>query len=167
MSFSPVPLYLFRNLTDISPEFLGEIGVKLLMLDLDNTIAAYSEQSLAKSIALWSERVVGCGVRLFIVSNNARNKRVETFAKALSVGYAAGASKPSPKVVLRTIEEFGFKQDESALVGDQIFADALAANRAGIISIIVRPRRFTNPLLVIRYALEMPFRAMCGNKMFR
>ena len=167
MSFSPVPAYLFRDLTDIPAEFLEEIGIKFLMLDLDNTVAAYSEKSLAESVASWSKRVAQHGVRMFIVSNSTRDKRVETFAQALGVGFVISASKPSPKAVLRTIMESGFDQSESALVGDQVFTDALAANRAGITSIIVRPKRFTNPFLALRYALEAPFRAMCGNKMFR
>ena len=58
----------------------------------------------------------------------------------------------------------GLRADQSALVGDQIFTDALAANRAGIISMIVSPKRLRNPLLVLRYAVESPFRAMCRNR---
>jgi HAD superfamily phosphatase (TIGR01668 family) len=164
MSFSPIPRYLFRSLTDISPEFLKKLGVRFLMLDLDNTVAAYSERSPSNNVALWSERAKECGIKLYIVSNSVHNKRVEAFAKALHIGFVMDASKPSPKIVLRTMEEYRYNLNESALVGDQIFTDTLAANRAGIMSIIVRPCRFTNPLLAIRYALEMPFRAMCRNK---
>jgi len=59
----------------------------------------------------------------------------------------------------------GFSSDVSALAGDQVFTDTLAANLAGVVSISVRPRRFTNPLLKLRYFIELPFRAMCKNKM--
>jgi hypothetical protein len=72
--------------------------------------------------------------------------------------------KPSPKSLLQAMETAGFGADVSALAGDQIMTDALAANRAGIVSIIVRPRRFTNPFLALRYYIEVPFRAMCKNK---
>ena len=166
MSFSPIPRYSFRNLTDVSPEFLIKIGVKLLMLDLDNTVAAYSESSPSDSIVSWIARIKEHGVKLFIVSNSVRSGRVEAFSDALKIGFVLGASKPSPKIVTGTINEFGFRPGESALVGDQIYTDTLAANRAGAISIIVRPRRFTNPLLALRYALEAPFRAICRHKMW-
>jgi len=164
MSFSPVPQYSFRELTDISPEFLAGIGVRFLMLDLDNTVAAYSESIPSDSVALWSDRMAERGIVSHIVSNSVRDGRVETFAQALRVGYAKGASKPSPRVVARTMNESGFQPGESALIGDQIYTDTIAANRAGAVSIIVRPRRFTNPFLALRYALEAPFRAMCRNK---
>ena len=161
MSFSPVPRYSFRELTDISPEFLTRIGVKFLMLDLDNTVAAYSESSPSESVVSWFARLKERGIELFIVSNSARSARVEAFSNALKIGFVMGASKPSPKIVARTMKESGYDPGESALVGDQIYTDTLAANRAGVISIIVRPRRFTNPFLAMRYALEAPFRVIC------
>jgi len=167
MSFSPIPRYSFRKLTDISPEFLVNLGVKFLMLDLDNTVAAYSESAPSDSVAMWSARVAEYGIVSYIVSNSVRVGRVETFAQALCIGYVKGASKPSSKVVTRTIKESGFEPGESALVGDQVYTDTIAANRAGAISIIVKPRRFTNPFLALRYALEAPFRAMCKNKIHK
>ena len=164
MSFSPVPQYSFRELTDISPEFLKKLGIKFLMLDLDNTIAAYSEHSPADSVSRWSMEIKDSGIELAVVSNSVREGRVEAFAEALKINYIKGASKPSPKVVVQKMGESGFTPDNSALVGDQVYTDVLAANRAGVTSIIVYPRRFTNPFLAIRYVLELPFRAMCRNR---
>jgi len=164
MSFSPIPQYSFRNLTDISTEFLSKLGVKFLMLDLDNTVAAYSEHSPSESVAQWVADVKSSGVELVIVSNSVREGRVETFAEALRIGYIKGASKPSPKAIVKVMRDSGFDLNASALIGDQVYTDTLAANRAGVVSIIVKPRRFTNPFLALRYALEAPFRAMCKNK---
>ena len=164
MGFSPIPRYVFRELTDISPNLIKKLGIKLLMLDLDNTVAAYSEHSPSDSIARWITEIKNSDIELFIISNSSRTGRVDSFAKALQIGYITGASKPSPNGVTLTMKKKGFSAKESALVGDQIFTDVLAANRAGVISMIVKPRRFTNPFLAIRYVLEMPLRAMCRNK---
>ena len=166
MSFSLAPQFSFRELTDISPLFLEKHGVRFLMLDLDNTVAAYSEHYPAENVAQWAADIKESGIVLGIVSNSVRHGRVESFAKALQIDFILGASKPSPKGVTQTMKESGFSPDESALVGDQIYTDILAANRAGVVSIVVRPRRFTNPFLALRYALEAPFRAMCRNKMW-
>ena len=137
------------------------------MLDLDNTIAAYSEHVPSDSITHWVTESKNCGIELFIVSNSARKDRVETFAHALGIGYINCARKPSKKGILRAMDCAGFCAEESALAGDQVYTDSLAAKRAGVISIIVRPRRFTNLFLAIRYGSEAPFRAMSKNKMWR
>jgi hypothetical protein len=162
MSFSPVPQYSFREITDISPDFLNKLGVKFLMVDLDNTVAAYSEHMPSDSISQWTEEIKDYGVELFIVSNSIRKGRVESFAE-----FIKGARKPSPKGLLRAMDESGTDAGKAALVGDQVYTDMLAANRAGIVSIVVRPRRFTNPFLALRYASEAPFRAMSKKKMWK
>ena len=160
MSFSPVPRYSFREITEISPGFLGNLGINFLMLDLDNTIAAYSEHSPAQNVMLWVSEMKSCGIKMLIVSNSRRKERVENFAESLDIGYINAARKPSPKHVLRAMENEGFKKAESALLGDQLYTDMLAANLAGIVSITVRPRSLKNPFLALRYALESPFRAV-------
>jgi len=164
MSFSPVPRYSFRELTDISAEFLVKLGIKFLMIDLDNTAAAYSEHEPSEAVLRWTTDVKRSDIRIFIVSNSVRKGRVETFATALGLDFIKGARKPKPKGLLQAMKASGFSPYESALVGDQIFTDALAANRAGITSIIVKPKRFTNPFLALRYAVEAPFRLACRNR---
>ena len=165
MSFSFVPKYAFRKFTDISPDFLIEHGVRFLMLDLDNTIAKYSEFYPADSALKWVANLKFNNIKLFFISNNRRKHRVDSFAKALGIGFINGARKPSPNSLLQAMKESGFETDESALLGDQIFTDTLAANRAGVISIIVRPLSMLNPVLSIRFAIEAPFRAACARKM--
>ena len=133
------------------------------MLDLDNTIAAYSEHKPAADVAEWTAAMNAAGVRLFIISNSRREGRVETFAEALNIGFLKAARKPSPEGILSAMRTEGYKQNESALIGDQVYTDALAANRAGIVSIVVRPRSLKNPFLALRFALESPFRALARN----
>jgi len=167
MSISPVPRYSFRKITDISPVFLNKLGIRFLMLDLDNTIAAYSEHLPSDGIIRWAEEIKNGGIELFIVSNSVRKDRVEVFAEALGIGYIKGARKPSRTGVRSAMASAGYNEDESALAGDQVYTDSLAAKRAGIVSIIVMPRRFTNLFLALRYAFESPFRALSKNKMWR
>jgi len=165
MIYNAVPRYSFRDITDITPDFLTTRGIRFLMLDLDNTVAAYSEHSPAKEVALWTAEMKNNGIELYFISNSIRKKRVDSFAEALGIGFIKGASKPSPNGLLQTMDTTGFLHGESAFAGDQVFTDTLAANRAGIVSIIVRPRRFTNPFLALRYGIEAPFRALCKSKM--
>ena len=164
--FSIIPHYSFRDITDVTAEFLESKGIKFLMLDLDNTIAAYDEHVMADDVMQWIENLKNNGVTLFIISNTTRKKRVESHCESIDVGFIMQSLKPSPTSLFQAMETSGFTADVSALAGDQTFTDTLAANRAGVVSVIVRPRRFTNPFLAMRYIAELPFRALCRNKMY-
>ncbi|MDR1217697.1 MAG: YqeG family HAD IIIA-type phosphatase [Oscillospiraceae bacterium] len=160
MSFSPVPAYSFEALTDIPADFLRSIGVTFLMLDLDNTIAPYSSDKPDDGVLRWADALRAGGISLFIVSNSRKRGRAERFAESLRVGYINAARKPSPAGVLAAIRNCGAAPGSSALVGDQIYTDTLAANRAGVTSILVKPIRLSNAFLAARYGLEAPFRAL-------
>ena len=159
-----IPDYSFNCITDIKPDFFKWAGIKFLMLDLDNTIAAYNEHVLADNISSWISDIQNVGVELFIISNSSRNKRVKSHSDSIGVNFLMKSQKPSTKSLLHAMEVSGYSPDASALAGDQILTDTVAANRAGIVSIIIKPRRFTNPFLAVRYFIEVPFRAMCKNK---
>jgi len=162
--FSIIPQYSFRDITGVSVSFLKTLGIRFLMIDLDNTVAAYDEHVLSDDILKWIGEVKNNGIELFIISNSTREKRVKFHSESIGADFIMQSGKPSPKGLLQAMETAGYKPVESALAGDQILTDTLAANRAGVISIIVRPRRFTNIFLALRYYVEVPFRAMCKNK---
>jgi len=164
MGFSLVPQYSFRNLTDIKPEFLTDLGITFFMIDLDNTIAAYNEHVSSDSVLQWFEGIRNAGITPFIISNSTRTNRVEAFSKELGTGFVMKAGKPSPEGLRKAMAIAVFDAKVSALAGDQIFTDTIAASRAGVVSILVRPKRFTNPFLALRYYVEAPFRLLCKNK---
>jgi len=155
----------FRDITDIEPQFLREQGISFLMLDLDNTVAAYNEHEPAESVKEWFETLRKNDIKPFIISNSTRTLRVELFAKELDCEFIMRAGKPSPGALKRAMAESGgFNSEQSALVGDQTFTDVLSANLAGTMPILVRPRGLTNLFLALRYYIEMPIRLMCSNK---
>jgi len=164
MGFSLIPKYSFRNLTDIPPEFFSSLNIKFLMLDLDNTVAAYNEHAPSSDVLQWFENIRRYSITPFLISNSTRTNRVEAFSKELGTGFVMRAGKPSPDGLNKAMGTAGYRTFESALIGDQIFTDTIAANRAGVISILVRPKRFTNPFLALRYYIEAPFRLLCKNK---
>jgi len=163
--FSLIPQYVFRDITDVSTEFLEQQGIKFLMLDLDNTLAAYDEHVLSDNIVTWLADIRNSGIELFIISNSTRKNRVGPLCDSVGIKYIMQAFKPSPKTLLDAMESEGFSRDVSALAGDQIVTDGIAANRAGVLSIVIKPKHFSNIFLAIRYVFELPFRAMCKNKM--
>ncbi len=165
MSFSLIPNYSFRNLCAITPEFLKRRGITLLLMDLDNTMAPYGTVLPSEDIASWAENMKASGIELFIITNNTGSKRVESLAAAFGVAYIMSAKKPFATGINKALKQQGRLPTETALVGDQIYTDIVAANSAGVLSIVVEPLKLRNPMLNLRYWLEAPFRALCKNKM--
>ena len=56
------------------------------------------------------------------------------------------------------MRRFGARPEETAAVGDQVYIDVLMAHRCGAAAILVKPIKFTNPFLFIRYLAEVPIR---------
>lgn len=163
MSFSPVPKMSFESIYQIAPDTLLERGVTLLLLDLDNTLLPYSRDYPDEKLKNWFQAMRDSGITMFLVSNN-RTDRAGNFAAAAGMPYVQRAKKPSRKGLIHAMELYDKTPGETALIGDQVYTDVLAANRAGVLSIVVKPIEFTNPALALRYAVEMPFRLLCGRK---
>ena len=161
----PIPDFSCRDVTAITPEFLRSKEIRLLMLDLDNTIAPYKTTRPQSAVLDWAREVRTAGVDLYFVSNSKRPDRVEHFAEILDIAYIKAARKPSAKAVIRVMKEYGFAPECCALVGDQIYTDVWAARRAGCRSILVHPIKFTNPFLFLRYMAEAPFRVLRREKL--
>jgi len=157
MSFLPIPDYAFRDVTRITPAFLTGQGIRFLLLDLDNTLAPYGVQAPAEAVRDWAAAIRKAGITPFLVSNN-RGRRPELFSAALEMDYVKRAGKPGVRGMRAAMERLGAAPEETALAGDQIYTDAVAAKRCGVRMLLVRPIRLSNPLLAVRYALEMPFR---------
>ncbi len=157
MSFSLFPDVKRKKVTELTPRLLAELGVELLILDVDNTIAPYGTLTLDRAVTDWAAAVKAGGVGLYIVSNN-KGERPEVFAKLLGVPYIKRAGKPSPRGIRQALSLAGIPPERAALAGDQIYTDTIAANLAGVKMLLVEPIRFSNPFLAIRYGLELPFR---------
>lgn len=159
MGFSLIPDIRVDSIYGITPEILSSRGINLLLLDLDNTLAPYSKKPPSKELFLWKEKMETAGITLFIVSNT-RSVRAKSFARSFGIEFISGAKKPSPKGIIRAIKICGRTVGETALAGDQLFTDTLGANISGITSIIVKPMKFINPLIALRYFIEIPFRLL-------
>ena len=79
------------------------------------------------------------GVRLTIVSNGAE-KRVRPFAQKLGLACLYRSAKPLPFALMAAQHRMGVKRRQMAMVGDQLYADRMAAALYGIPGLMVIPR---------------------------
>ena len=133
------PEYVFKDVTHITPELLAAKGIRALVLDIDNTLTADRSQELPDEVAGWLARMKEAGVGLTIVSNGAE-KRVRPFAEKLGLAYLYRSAKPLPFALMVARRRMGVKRRQMAMVGDQLYADRMAAAPYGIPGLMVIPR---------------------------
>ena len=157
MPFSFLPRLMTEKTTDVTPELLRSRGIKLLMLDFDNTIVPYTTTTPTAEMEQWLADM-NClpDIQLCIVSNS-HNDRVPKFCRERGIGVITHAKKPFPKGINECLAKYGIPASEAALVGDQIFTDTLGANNAGIMPILVKAIDNHNFWLKARHVLEKPF----------
>lgn len=132
------PTALKPRVTEITPEFLRELGIAAVLLDVDNTIATYTSHNPAPGAVDWAQRLVEAGFRVVIVSNNYK-KRVGPFAARFGLDFICFAMKPLPFGYLNACRRLGLKCRECAIIGDQIFTDVVGANLCGMRSVLLEP----------------------------
>ena len=163
MSFSLLPKLITDALTDLSPELLERYGIRLLMMDFDNTIVPYTTNIPTPEMARWLKDMLASGIQICVVSNS-RNDRVKRFCAAYGIPCITRAKKPGTRGIREALEKFGVDPAQAALVGDQIFSDTLGANNAGVTPILVRAIHNHNIWLKLRHVAELPFIAAAGKR---
>ena len=138
MTLNLVPDYCFERFCDASAEFLLAINVKGVLLDIDNTLEPYENESPGLHVLEWLDSLRAAGIKTAIVSNN-NAKRVELFNKSIGMPAYSKAAKPFKKNLIKALSEINVAPENAIFIGDQILTDVWAAHNAGIKAILVPP----------------------------
>ena len=157
MAFSLLADVEVPSILDLTPDYLRDRGITLLLLDFDNTIVAYTVSEPSPEFLAWRDELQRAGIRIMVVSNSRKSRRVPDFCEKWELPYIRHAGKPRSGGIRRAMAQMGAEPRETALAGDQIFTDILGGNLAGVTSILVKPIHFSNPFQVLRYGIEQPF----------
>ena len=130
-------LYL-KSIFDLDFEKLKKNGIKGIIFDIDNTLVPYDMAHPTKEIMDFFSRLKEEGFQIALASNNTED-RVLRFNEKLKVFAIHKSGKPSTSGLQKAMQLMNLKQDEVAMVGDQIFTDVFAGNRAGVMSVLVVP----------------------------
>ena len=156
MSFSLLPALIADELTDLTPELLHGYGIRLLMMDFDNTIVPYTTDVPTQKVADWLRNMLESDVLLCVVSNS-KKERVKIFCEKYDLPVITHARKPGTRGIKECLERFEIPAEEAALVGDQIFTDTMGANGADVMPILIRAIHNHNIWLKLRHVAELPF----------
>jgi len=126
------------SVTAVTPQLLRELGVKGVLVDLDDTLLPSDGQEFGPGISGWLDELRQAGIAVLLLSNGERD-RVRYCCDTLGIEGYHLAGKPFFWAFRRGLRRLGLPKGEVAMVGDQLFTDVLGANWAGITSILVTP----------------------------
>ena len=165
MRFSLVPDHLFRSYEEITPEHLNRLGVKLLLCDLDYTLAPKSVRIPDEAVRRWIAGMKRGGVCVMILSNNRSPARVDAFCRDLGIDYVGHAGKPFAGGFRRAMDKAGVTAGETAMLGDKLLTDVLCAHFNGSLALMVEPLGGPKTLLQkALHAMQEPFKKMNRRK---
>ena len=87
MPFSIIPDRLYSRYTDLTPRALQELDVRLLLCDLDYTLAPRSVEKPEEELRAWLNACQDSGIIVMILSNNRSSRRVNAFCGDLGISY--------------------------------------------------------------------------------
>ena len=132
------PTYIYESVDKIPFEVLEKNNIKGVMFDLDNTLTDYNG-IMSKEKIDWIKTVKEKGIRVCILSNSNRQKKIKNLMQELDINGLNLAMKPMLKGYKYALNLLDVKKENACMIGDQIFTDVWGANRFGIMSILVRP----------------------------
>ena len=142
---------LYRNrITDITVEDLRTLGVRGLLLDVDNTLTFHGSQHLSDEVKQWLQTMRDAGFLMTVVSNS-WEWRVAPFARRIGMEYTYLSCKPLPFGFLRGAHRMGLKRKECVAIGDQVFTDIIGANLCGVPCIQLQPIELEQGKPILRF----------------
>ena len=150
------PDNMFASYRALTPAYLRERGIDVLIMDIDNTLAPYEQDLPDAHIKAWIGKMQAAGIGLAFVSNN-NWERVELFNGEIGILAFAKSGKPFGKTLRRVINLYGSDAQHTAMLGDQLLTDVFAGKHIGATALLVPPiKDKTTAFWRIKRALERP-----------
>ena len=155
-----IPDLVCKTVYEIPIKYFTDKGIRLLLLDIDNTLVTYDDEYPTEENKKWFKLVADNGIDIVFISNN-KEDRVKKYAEKTGYCYYAGASKPRIKYYREAMRKRKLEPNQCAAVGDQIFTDVLAAHFAGCPAVFVYPiKDKQSAFFKLKRKLEIPFLAL-------
>lgn len=132
------PKMYLENVTKINEEIIKNNNIKGIILDIDNTLVDY-DKKLLDGAEEWANDMKKNNIKLYILSNTNKVEKVKKVAAILDIPYIYFAKKPSKKGFLKIMNQMELKEENIAVVGDQIMTDVLGGNRCNMFTILTKP----------------------------
>ncbi len=133
-----MPDFALEKAYDVTVDSLKKHGIKVVFVDLDNTLIAWNNPDGTPEMRQWLHDLRDAGIPVVVVSNN-KYERVKRAVEKFGVEFEAFALKPFTFGINRALKRFHVQPHEVVMIGDQLMTDIRAAKRAGLKSVLVKP----------------------------
>jgi hypothetical protein len=133
------PDHYAERVCEIDSAALAAQGIRLMILDLDNTLLPWKGTVIGDDVREWVGNAKSAGIKVAIVSNTHHPRRLSLIAAELDVPCIAHALKPRGKGFRKAARLAGCDPGHCVVVGDQLLTDILGGNLAGMKTILVKP----------------------------
>lgn len=124
------PDQCFQSVKQINVKLLRSLGIRLVLIDLDNTLAHRKSPELSTEGRAFIRRAKAAGMRVVIVSNifcgSSRRNRVESIARKHGIEAVCACfptMKPHPRPFQEAIGPSGLPISQIVMIGDQCRTD--------------------------------------------
>lgn len=132
------PTLYTPNIFEYDFEKLKTLGIKNILIDLDNTISAHDSKYMDDSERAFLDALL-TNFNVVIVSNN-HNSRVRTWVGDYKIDHYGAMRKPFKYKFKKVMKNHDFAKENTILIGDQILTDVGSANRLKIKVLLVEQK---------------------------
>nr|QIQ09942.1 haloacid dehalogenase [uncultured Mycoplasmataceae bacterium] len=133
------PNTFVENIEQIDVLSFKKNNIKLVVCDLDNTLAPHFNRFPTNTAINFCEKIKNQGIVFILASNNFK-KRVKVFADKIKPDHVIwSCKKPLKHKINKILKKYNFKPEEIVFIGDQFLIDVFCANRFNAKSILVFP----------------------------
>lgn len=141
--------FSLSTLSDIDLSILESAGVRAFIFDVDNTICWHHGTEVDARIREKFNAITGKYPSCLL--SNARSARASEIKNLFGVPVVVSSfRKPKVEAFAEALAFLGAKSSETAVVGDRIMTDVVGANKAGCVSVKVRPLEPSSEPLPLR-----------------
>ncbi len=135
-----IPDYFYESIYDIDFLSFYNNGIRLIFLDIDNTLVKYTEKDASEKVIKLVNLIEEIGFEVVVISNNYK-KRIKRLCEPLGLRYVYAAIKPLRRGYRKAlrISSRKYKKEEIIMIGDQLMTDIKGANKMGYQTILVKP----------------------------
>lgn len=133
-----LPDYYFKSIYTIDFKILKNMGIKNLIIDIDNTLMPWGSRTADENVKNFIKNLRDDGFNICLLSNSSKH-RVRLFKGNMDVEFYSFGIKPMKIMFKGAMKKLMGSPKDTCVIGDQIFTDILGGNRCCVYTILVDP----------------------------
>ncbi len=136
-----------NSIFDVDLNKLRGLGIKNLIIDIEDTIIIKDKWELSAKIIEWFNETKNKGFGIYLLTNSFYLNKVKEIAEKLNAPAISPAFKPFSYGFRHAIKILSSTPRNTAVIGDQLFTDVLGGNIIGAYTILVDHMRKEDNIL--------------------